>query len=91
MCLEDYGLAIRHIIRKVEDMPEIYKVMHFQTGPIVAMKQEVKLRQFRNTMGAISFALMYGSAHAVGSCRTHTNREAKVLNAFSSRHNTSRS
>ncbi|GMF29442.1 unnamed protein product [Phytophthora fragariaefolia] len=57
-CLEDYVSAFRHIICKVEEMSEIDKVMHFQKGLVVAIKQEVKLRQFRNTTDAISFALM---------------------------------
>ncbi|KAG6616636.1 uncharacterized protein IUM83_13048 [Phytophthora cinnamomi] len=53
-CLEDYGSAFRHIICKVEDMSYIDKVMYFQKG----FRQEVKLRPFRNTTDAISFALM---------------------------------
>ncbi|EGZ09270.1 hypothetical protein PHYSODRAFT_339622, partial [Phytophthora sojae] len=56
-CLEDYVSAFRHIIYKVEEMSDIDKVMHFQKGLVVEIKQEVKLRQFRNTTDAISFAL----------------------------------
>ncbi|GMF21308.1 unnamed protein product [Phytophthora lilii] len=64
-CLEDYVSAFRHIICKVEDMSDIDKVMHFQKGLVVEIRQEVKLRQFRNTTDAISFALMYERTHAV--------------------------
>ncbi|EGZ16628.1 hypothetical protein PHYSODRAFT_460469, partial [Phytophthora sojae] len=63
-CLEDYVSAFRHIICKVEDMSDIDKVMHFQKGLVVEIRQEVKLRQFRNTTDAISFALMYDRTHA---------------------------
>ncbi|KAE8895087.1 hypothetical protein PF002_g22878 [Phytophthora fragariae] len=73
-CLEDYVAAFRHIICKVEEMSDIDKVMHFQKGLVVEIKQEVKLRQFRNTTDAISFALMYDRTHAVGSRRTNVNR-----------------
>ncbi|EGZ09271.1 hypothetical protein PHYSODRAFT_375314, partial [Phytophthora sojae] len=52
------------IIYKVEEMSDIDKVMHFQKGLVVEIKQEVKLRQFRNTTDAISFALMYDRTHA---------------------------
>ncbi|EGZ29668.1 hypothetical protein PHYSODRAFT_390312, partial [Phytophthora sojae] len=62
--LEDYVSAFRHIICKVEEMSDIDKVMHFQKGLVVEIKQEVKLRQFRNTTDAISFALMYDRTHA---------------------------
>ncbi|KAG6606606.1 uncharacterized protein IUM83_19049 [Phytophthora cinnamomi] len=62
-CLEDYVSAFRHIICKVEDMSDIDKVMHFQKGLVVEIRQEVKLRQFRNTTDAISFALMYDRTH----------------------------
>ncbi|OWZ12426.1 polyprotein [Phytophthora megakarya] len=73
-CLEDYVSAFRHVICKVEDMSDIDKVMHFQKGFVVEIRQEVKLRQFRNTTDAISFALMYDRTHAVGSRRTRGNR-----------------
>ncbi|EGZ04670.1 hypothetical protein PHYSODRAFT_535906 [Phytophthora sojae] len=63
-CLEDYVSAFRHIICKVEEMSDIDKVMHFQKGLVVEIKQEVKLRQFRNTTDANSFALMYDRTHA---------------------------
>ncbi|EGZ04933.1 hypothetical protein PHYSODRAFT_389049, partial [Phytophthora sojae] len=63
-CLEDYVSAFRHIMCKVEEMSDIDKVMHFQKGLVVEIKQEVKLRQFRNTADAISFALMYDRTHA---------------------------
>ncbi|GMF24419.1 unnamed protein product [Phytophthora lilii] len=36
-------------------------------GLLVEIRQEVKLRQFRNTTEAISFALMYDRTHNVGS------------------------
>ncbi|KAE8958035.1 hypothetical protein PF011_g30928 [Phytophthora fragariae] len=73
-CLEDYVAAFRHIICKVEEMSDIDKVMHFQKGLVVEIKQKVKLRQFRNTTDAISFALMYDRTHAVGSRRANVNR-----------------
>ncbi|POM57592.1 Hypothetical protein PHPALM_37872 [Phytophthora palmivora] len=73
-CLEDYVSAFWHIICKVEDMSDIDKVMHFQKGLVVEIRQEVKLRQFRNTTDAIAFAIMYDRTHAVGSRRTNANR-----------------
>ncbi|POM72171.1 Hypothetical protein PHPALM_11157, partial [Phytophthora palmivora] len=73
-CLEDYVSAFWHIICKVEDMSDIDKVMHFQKGLVVEIRQEVKLRQFRNTTDAIAFAIMYDRTHAVGSHRTNANR-----------------
>ncbi|GMF23065.1 unnamed protein product [Phytophthora lilii] len=66
-CLEDYVSAFRGIICKVQDMSAIDQVMHFQKGLLVEIRQEVKLRQFRNTTEAISFALMYDRTHNVGS------------------------
>ncbi|GMF26396.1 unnamed protein product [Phytophthora lilii] len=51
----------------VQDMSAIDKVMHFQKGLLVEIRQEVKLRQFRSTTEAISFALMYDRTHNVGS------------------------
>lgn len=68
-CLEDYVSSFRNIICKVEDMSDIDKVMHFQKGLSVEIRQEVKLRQFRNTTDAISFALMYDRTHSVGARR----------------------
>ncbi|KAG3245589.1 hypothetical protein PI124_g9679 [Phytophthora idaei] len=67
VCLEDYVAAFRSIICKIEDMSDIDKVMHFQKGLVVEIRQEVKLRLFRSTTEAISFALMYGRTHNVGS------------------------
>ncbi|GMF14584.1 unnamed protein product [Phytophthora lilii] len=64
-CLEDYVSSFRSIICKVEDMSDIDKVMHFQKGLLVEIRQEVMLRQFRNTTDAISFALMYDRTHSV--------------------------
>ncbi|GMF44656.1 unnamed protein product [Phytophthora fragariaefolia] len=81
MCLEDYVSAFRHIICKVEDMSDIDKVMCFQKGLVVEIWQEVKLRQFRNTTDAISFALMYDRTHAVssrGHSRASVHREGRV-------------
>ncbi|GMF42018.1 unnamed protein product [Phytophthora fragariaefolia] len=66
-CLEDYAAAFRAIIGKVEDMSDIDKVMHFQKVMLTEGKQEVKLRQFRTTTEAISFALMYDRTHGVSS------------------------
>ncbi|KAG2901125.1 hypothetical protein PC115_g15959 [Phytophthora cactorum] len=66
-CLEDYVAAFRSIICKIEDMSDIDKVMHFQKGLVVEIRQEVKLSQFRSTTEAISFALMYDRTHNVGS------------------------
>ncbi|KAG2785376.1 hypothetical protein Pcac1_g4803 [Phytophthora cactorum] len=66
-CLEDYVAAFRGIICKVEDMSDIDKAMHFQKGLLNDIKQEVKLRQFRTTTDAISFALMYDCTHFVSS------------------------
>ncbi|KAL4110595.1 hypothetical protein PRIC1_002286 [Phytophthora ramorum] len=48
-------------------MSDIDKVMHFQKGLLTDIKQEVKLRQFRTTTEAISFALMYDRTHFVSS------------------------
>ncbi|EGZ09026.1 hypothetical protein PHYSODRAFT_386631, partial [Phytophthora sojae] len=76
-CLEDYVSAFRHIICKVEEMSDIDKVMHFQKGLVVEIKQEVKLRQFRNTTDAISFALMYDRTHALGSRRTNSSHHVE--------------
>uniref|UniRef100_H3GRH5 Reverse transcriptase n=1 Tax=Phytophthora ramorum TaxID=164328 RepID=H3GRH5_PHYRM len=66
-CLEDYVATFRGLICKVEDMSDIDKVMHFQKGLLTDIKQEVKLRQFRTTTEAISFALMYDRTHFVSS------------------------
>ncbi|OWZ05571.1 hypothetical protein PHMEG_00022318 [Phytophthora megakarya] len=63
-CLEDYVASFRIILCKVKDMSDIDKVMHFQKGLVMVIRQEVKLRQFRNTTDAISFALMYDRAHS---------------------------
>lgn len=48
-------------------MSDIDKVMHFQKVLLTDIKQEVKLRQFRTTTGAISFVLMYDRTHFVSS------------------------
>ncbi|KAG2828589.1 hypothetical protein PC116_g15087 [Phytophthora cactorum] len=48
-------------------MSDIDKAMHFQKGLLNDIKQEVKLRQFRTTTDAISFALMYDCTHFVSS------------------------
>ncbi|EEY70556.1 uncharacterized protein PITG_05996 [Phytophthora infestans T30-4] len=74
-CLEDYVSSFRNIICKVEDMSDIDKVMHFQKGLSVEIRQEVKLRQFRNTTDAISFALMYDRTHSVASVEEPTPME----------------
>ncbi|KAG3145057.1 hypothetical protein PI124_g14990 [Phytophthora idaei] len=44
-------------------MPGIDKVMYFLKGLVMDIKQEVKLRRFRATTEAISFALMYDRTH----------------------------
>ncbi|GMF22915.1 unnamed protein product [Phytophthora lilii] len=63
------GITMPKLGQRLEDMSDIDKVMHFQKGLLVEIRQEVKLRQFRNRTDAILLALMYDRTHSVNTRR----------------------